>query len=191
MNGYNLSEWLGGFEKDGRVFDYDSDALRSNTTVLLPGRFYILNYMAETEKPYNARPVIISLGLSKKDPESFLCIDLCIIPRTIRIKFVQTFFNMFEKQILNNMNTYWNVEDADKQKQIKECSYELLDKMPMFQPFKYAVKRYKIKNTFKIYSIPFSGVYKIVGDLCDKNCFVNTHIQTEQANFMKNQMKKK
>ena len=48
MNGYNLSEWLEGFEKDGREFDFATDALISNTNVLLPGRFYILNYMAET-----------------------------------------------------------------------------------------------------------------------------------------------
>ena len=191
MNQYNILEWLEGFEKDGRELDFDSDVLRSNSTVLLPGRFYILNYKAGNDDKYNARPVIISLGLSKKDPKSFLCIDLCIIPRPIRLKFVQTFFNMFEKQISDNMKTCWNVEDADKQKQIKECSYELLNKMPMFQPFKYAVKKYKIENTFKIYSVPFSGVYKIIGNLCDKNFFINTHIQFEQAKFIENQNKKK
>jgi len=185
MNQYNILEWLEGFEKDGRQLDFDADVLLSNTTLLLPGRFYILNYKAEKDEEYNARPVIISLGLSKKDPESFLCIDLCIIPRQIRLRFVQTFFNMFEKQIADNMKTCWNVEDADKQKQIKECSYELLKKMPMFQPFRYAVKKYKIKNTFRIYSVPFSGVYKIIGNLCDKNFFVNTHIKEEQEKFVK------
>ena len=176
MNGYNLSEWLEGFEKDGREFDFATDALISNTNILLPGRFYILNYMAETDKTYNARPIIISLGLSKKDPESFLCVDLC--------------FNMFEKQIMDNMNNFWNVEDADKQKQIKQFSYELLNKMPMFKPLKYAVKKYKIKNTFKIYSIPFSGVYKIIGKLPDKNFIVNGNIKFEQEKFLKNNTKR-
>lgn len=190
MNGYNLSEWLEGFEKDGREFDFATDALISNTNVLLPGRFYILNYMAETDKTYNARPIIISLGLSKKDPESFLCVDLCLIPRIARIKFVQSYFNMFEKQIMDNMNNFWNVEDADKQKQIKQFSYELLNKMPMFKPLKYAVKKYKIKNTFKIYSIPFSGVYKIIGKLPDKNFIVNGNIKFEQEEFLKNNTKR-
>ena len=93
---------------------------------------------------------------------------------------------MFEKQVSENMEKFWNVEDADKQKQIKQFSYELLDKMPMFKPFKYAVKKYKIKNTYKIYSVPFSGVYKLLGNFCDKNFYVNSNIKTEQANFLKN-----
>ena len=50
MNGYNLSEWIEGFEKDGGNFNFATDALLSNTNILLPGRFYILNYMAETNK---------------------------------------------------------------------------------------------------------------------------------------------
>ena len=93
---------------------------------------------------------------------------------------------MFERQVSENMEKFWNVEDADKQKQIKQFSYELLDKMPMFKPFKHAVKKYKIKNTFRIYSVPFSGVYKIVGKLCDKNYFVNSNVKIEQGTFLKN-----
>lgn len=186
MSRYNLSEWVDGFERDGREFDIKTDVLLSNSKVLFPGRFYILNYKAQTDKPYNARPVIISLGLSKTEQDSFLCIDLCLIPKKIRIRFVQTLFDMFERQVSENMENFWNVEDADKQKQIKQFSYELLDKMPMFKPFKHAVKKYKIKNTYKIYSVPFSGVYKIVGKLCDNNCFVNSNVKIEQETFLKN-----
>jgi len=186
MSRYNLSEWIDGFERDGREFDIKTDVLLSNSKVLFPGRFYILNYKAQTDKPYNARPVIISLGLSKTEPDSFLCIDLCLIPKKIRIKFVQILFDMFERQVSENIEKFWNIEDADKQKQIKQFSYELLDKIPMFKPFKYAVKKYKIKNTYKIYSVPFSGVYKLLGNFCDKNFYVNSNIKTEQANFLKN-----
>ena len=167
MSRYNLSEWVDGFERDGREFDIKTDVLLSNIKVLFPGRFYILNYKAQTDKPYNARPVIISLGLSKTEPDSFLCIDLCLIPKKIRIRFVQILFDMFERQVSENMEKFWNVEDADK-------------------PFKHAVKKYKIKNTFRIYSVPFSGVYKIVGKLCDKNCFVNSNVKIEQGTFLKN-----
>lgn len=182
---YIIKDWLDGFEKDKRLFDFETDALLSNKTVLLPGRFYILKYMAQTDKPYNARPVIISLGLSKKDPEAFLCVDLCLIPRKIRINFVQMIFDMFEREIIENMKNFWDVKDADKQKQIIQFSYVLFDKIPKLQPFKNAIKRYKIKNTFKIYSVPFSGVYKIIGELPDKNCFVNSDVKTEQTNFIK------
>lgn len=187
--GYNLMEWVSGFERDKRVFDFETDALLSNNRILFPGRFYVLKYMAQTDKPYNARPVIISLGLSKKDPESFLCVDLCLIPRTLRLNFVQTIFDMFEKQILDNMKKFWDVKDADNQKQILQFSYEMFDKIPKFHPFKNAIKRYKIKNTFKIYSVPFSGVYKIVGELPDKNAFVNTNVREEQAKFIKKSQK--
>ena len=50
-----------------------------SSTILYPGRFYILNYKSKTDKRYNSRPVIISLGLSEKDPNSYLCIDLCFV----------------------------------------------------------------------------------------------------------------
>lgn len=185
MGGYNLSQWSEGFEMSGGEADLSRDTLESNNTVLLPGRFYVLKYKAETDKPYNTRPVIVSLGLSKKDPESFLCIDLCVIPKGVRIRFVQKIFDMFENEISDNMERCWNVADADKQKQIMKFSYELLEKATFFRPFKNAVKRYKIRNTFRIYSVPFSGVYKIVGKFCDRNCFINTDIKTEQAAFMK------
>lgn len=183
---YILKDWIDSFEKDGRKFNFETDSLLSNSKILFPGRFYILHYMAQTDnKPYNAQPVIISLGLSKQDPESFLCVDLCLIPRKMRIEFVQMFFNLFQKQIQENMDKFWDVKDADKQKQIIQFSYSLFDKNPILHPFKNAIKKYKIKNTFKIYSIPFSGVYKIIGELCDKNYFVNSNVKIEQEKFIK------
>lgn len=187
---YNLKEWVEGFEKDKREFDFESDALLSNSRILFPGRFYILHYMARTDKPYNARPIIISLGLSKKDPESFLCVDLCLIPRKLRLDFVQVVFDMFEERILDNMDRFWNVEDADQQKHMLQFNYEMFDKIPKLHPFKNAIKRYKIEYTLKIYSIPFSGVYKIVGELPDKNRFVNTTTAAEQAKFIKKSQKR-
>lgn len=177
-------EWVDGFEKTNSEFNYESDALISNSRILFPGRFYILHYNASTEKTYNGRPIILSLGLSKKDPNSFLCLDICLIPKSARLKFVQYFFNMFEKQIIDNMEKFWNVEDADKQRQILQCSYEMFDKIPILKPFKNAIKRYKIENVYKIYSLPFSGVYKVVGKFADKNFFVNSTIALEQKKFL-------
>lgn len=186
---YDILEWLEGFEKDKREFDFDTDVLLSKSKILFPGRFYILNYKAVTEKPYNAMPIVISMGLSKKDPKSFLCIDLCLIPRTARIKFVKYIFDLFEKEISENMEKCWNVEDADNQKQIIKFSYELVDKLPVMKPLKYAVKKYKIENTYRIYSVPFSGVYKIIGNLPDKNRMVNGNIADEQAKFLRKNKK--
>lgn len=184
MKGYDIIEWLKGFEKDGGKFDFKVDALLSKSRVLMPGRFYILEYMAQTKETYNARPIIISLGLSKKDPDSFLCVDLCLIPRNMRLKFVEIVFKMFERQISENMEKFWNVEDADKQKQIISFCYEMFDKMPILHPIKKAIKKYKMENTYKIYSIPFSRVYKIIGELPDINCMVNGVVAIEQQKFL-------
>lgn len=182
---YNILEWLEGFEKDKGEFNFDTDVLLSNKKILFPGRFYILKYKAKTEKPYNAMPIIISLGISKKEPDSYICIDLCLIHRSARLKFVKYIFDMFEKQISENMEKFWNVEDADKQKQIIPFSYELIEKLPVLKPLKHAIKKYKIENVYKIYSVPFSGVYKIIGKLPDKNHMVNGNIGDEQAKFLK------
>ena len=78
-------KWSEQFDKEKGTFDLKKDVLESNKLPLLPGRFYILNYMSKSDKPTNTRPIIISLGLSKKDPESFLCIDLCVIPKPVVI----------------------------------------------------------------------------------------------------------
>ena len=57
------------------------------------------------------------------------------------------------------------------------------------KPLKYAVKKYKIENTYRIYSVPFSGVYKIIGNLPDKNRMVNGNIADEQAKFLRKNQK--
>ena len=79
MEKYNILEWVDYFEKNGGEVNPKTDFLESNNIVLYPGRFYVLEYMATTKERYNSRPVIISMGISKKDPDSFLCIDLSVI----------------------------------------------------------------------------------------------------------------
>ena len=80
----NIKDWSDFYDSQGYLFDYEKQAYDSNNKVLLPGRFYILIYKPTTKEKFNQRPVILSLGISKKDPESLLCIDLCMIPKKIR-----------------------------------------------------------------------------------------------------------
>ena len=179
------SKWSEEYDKSKTKFDLEHDALESNNKVLFPGRFYILKYMSETKDVTNTRPVILSLGISKIDPESFLCIDLCVIPKNIRLKFIEMYFNLFKQEITPNVNKYWEVKDADKQSQIKLVSYQNLFKIKDFQIIKPAIKRYKIKNTRKIYSLLFCDMYKVIGDYCDLNMFKNGTIVDVQKDFLK------
>lgn len=178
-------KWSEEFDKNKGLFDLNKDALESNKLPLLPGRFYILKYMSYTDKPLNTRPIILSLGLSKKDPESFLCIDLCIIPKKIRIRFIEMYFRLFEKEIEPNIKAYWEIQDADKQKEIKNVTYSNLFKIKDFEILKYAVKRYKIKKTKKIYSLLFCDVYKVLGNFADENMFINGKLSKIQEQFLK------
>lgn len=77
---YDILQWYYHFVKSGDSFDIKRDAKKGSSVVLYPGRFYILNYKSKTDKRYNGRPVIISLGISEKEPNSYLCIDLCVMP---------------------------------------------------------------------------------------------------------------
>ena len=86
---YNILQWYEYFVKSKDNFDIKTDANEGSSVVLYPGRFYILNYSSKTDKRYNGRPVIISLGLSEKDPNSYLCIDLCVMPLKVRLKFIE------------------------------------------------------------------------------------------------------
>lgn len=172
------------YEKRGYKFDYKEDVLESKSRVLYPGRFYVLHYKANVEKLYNARPVIISIGISKKDPSSFLCIDLCVMPLKVREKFIEMYFKLYQNQIVDNMNKYYEPVDADKQTQIKGFDYETICKVCSMLPVKNAIKRYKIENTHKIFSVPFSGVYKLIGKFCDENNFVNGSVVDAQKEFM-------
>lgn len=184
MQKYNILEWVNYFEKTGEMINLQTDFLDSSSRVLYPGRFYVLKYVAQTKDRYNARPVLISLGISKKDPESFLCIDLSILPKNIRLKFIELYFNLYKTDIMYNIEKYPFVEDADKQSWMRSFSYENICKMVNMIPLKYAIKRYKIKNTIKIYSIPFSKVYKIVGNYCDENFYVNGTLGDVQREFI-------
>ena len=184
MKNYNILEWINYFEGSKGKVDPKEDFLDSKSKVLYPGRFYVLEYRAKTKDRYNARPVIIGMGLSKKDPDSFLCVDLSVMPTQVRYRFIQMYFNMYYDIITDNMDKCLHVEDADKQTWMKDFSYDnLLKAMPLL-PIKFAIKRYKIENTMRIYSVPFNRVYKIVGKYCDEDYYVNGHIGEIQKEFI-------
>ena len=187
----NIKDWSDFYDSQGYLFDYEKQAYDSNNKVLLPGRFYILIYKPTTKEEFNQRPVILSLGISKKDPESFLCIDLCMIPKKVRQEFINIYFQLFEKQINEEIKKCNKLKDADKQQQIKEMNYKNLMRFGERFGVKYALKRYKIKNTKKIYSLLFEDVYKVIGDMCDINMYVNTDIKSVQMEFIQKMMKSK
>ena len=184
MDDYNILEWVKFFEDGKNKVSSKDDFLDSGSRVLYPGRFYVLSYSAKTKERYNARPDIISMGISKKDPDSFLCVDLCVIPKKARLKFIEMFFNIFKRDIQKNIDEYFDPDEADKQSWIRSFSYDNVCKMMPMIPIKNAIKRYKIENTRKIYSVPFSKVYKIIGDYCDEDHFVNGHIVDVQREFL-------
>lgn len=189
----NIESLVNNFEKEKNYFDYKKDALETNNKILMPGRFYMLDYRPKTSEskiPLNTRPVILSLGMSKKDPEAFLCIDLCVIPRTARIKFVQMFYDMFSKDIYKNIKDFPFVEMSDKQTMIREFNYANLTKLNKFFPVINAIKRYKIRYTRKIYAVNYVDVYKMLGKFCDENNFINGNIGEVQRDFIIKSRKK-
>ena len=186
---YNISQWYSHFVKSGDKFDIKTDAKEERSVILYPGRFYILKYKSKTDKLYNARPVIISLGLSEKDPNSYLCIDLCVMPLKVRLKFIETYFKWYNNQIWDNINRYPDVDSADKQTQIKNFNYDNICKAAESFYIKNAIKRYKVENVTAIYSLPFSKVYRVIGKYCDENHFVNGGITNAQSQFLKKSLK--
>lgn len=184
MAEYNILEWVDYFEKNGEKVDPKTDFLNSRSRVIYPGRFYVLEYRSTTKERYNARPVIISMGISKKDPDSFLCVDLSVMPYQVRRRFIEMFFKTYYDTITDSIDKYLDVESADKQKWMTTFSYDnLLKTMPML-PIKNAIKRYKIENTMKIYAVPFQKVYKIIGKYCDENYYINGTIRDVQKEFI-------
>jgi hypothetical protein len=186
---YDILQWQSYFEKSKDVFDIDNDTKKSSSAILYPGRFYILTYKSKTDKIYNSRPVIISLGPSEKYPNSYLCIDLCVMPLKIRLKFIETYFKWYMDQIWDNINRYPDVNSADKQTAIKKFNYDIICKTAESFFIKNAIKKYNMENVTAIYSLPFSKVYKVIGKYCDENYFVNGNISEAQKNFLKKSLK--
>lgn len=187
---YDILQWYDYFIKSKDKFDIKTDAKKGGSKILLPGRFYILNYKSKTDKRYNRRPVIISLGLSERDPKSYLCIDLCVMPLKVRLKFIETYFKWYNEQIWDNINRYPDVDNVDKQTAIKNFNYDIICKAAESFYIKNAIKRYKIENVANIYALPFSKVYKIIGKYCDENKFINGTIMEAQEHFLKQSLKK-
>ena len=187
---YDILQWYSHFLKSKDVFNIKNDAKKNSSVVLYPGRFYILKYKSTTDKIYNSRPVVISLGLSEKDPNSYLCIDLCVMPLKVRLKFVSTYFKWYMNQIWDNINRFPDVKSADKQTNIKNFNYNIICKAAESFYIKNAIKRYKVGNVTSIYSLPFSKVYKVIGEYCDENKFINGNISEAQSNFIKQTIKK-
>ena len=187
---YDILQWYEYFMKSGDKFDIKTDAKEGSSVILYPGRFYILKYKSKSDKMYNGRPVIISLGLSEKDPNSYLCIDLCVMPLKVRLKFIDTYFKWYMDQIWNNINKYPDVEQADKQSRINNFNYDIICESAEVFFIKNAIKRYKAENVTAIYSVPFSKVYRMIGKFCDENNFINGNIMEAQKNFLKKSLKK-
>lgn len=187
---YDILQWYSYFIKTSDKFDIKQDAKKSGSALLLPGRFYILNYKSDSKKLYNSRPVVISLGFSEKDPKSYLCIDLCVMPLKVRLKFIETYFKWYQDEIWDNINRFPGVEQADKQIAIKNFNYDNICKSTEAFYIKNAIKRYKVENVFAIYSLPFLKVYKVLYKFCDINCFVNGNITEAQTVFLKKSLKK-
>lgn len=187
---YDISQWYSYFVKSGDEFSIKKDAKEGSSVILYPGRFYILKYKSKTDKLYNHRPVIVSLGLSEKDPNSYLCIDLCVMPLKVRLKFVETYFKWYKDQIWDNINRYPDVDQADKQSSIKNFNYDIICKAAESFFIKNAIKRYKVENVTAIYSLPFSKVYKVIGKYCDDDHFANGSIVDAQSQFLKKSLKK-
>ena len=187
---YDILQWYEYFEKNGEKFDIKKDVKEGSSVILYPGRFYILKYESKTDKMYNSRPVIISLGLSEKDPNSYLCIDLCVMPLKVRLKFIETYFKRYMDQIWDNINRYPDVEQADKQNPIKNFNYNIICKAAEAFYIKNAIKRYKVENVTAIYSVPFSKVYRMIGKFCDENNFINGNIGEAQKYFLQKSLKK-
>lgn len=186
---YDILQWYSYFEKSGEKFNIKNDAKKSESAILYPGRFYVLKYKSGTKKRYNHRPVIISLGLSEKDPNSYLCIDLCVMPLKIRLKFIETYFKWYKDQIWDNINRYPGVEQADKQTPIKNFNYNIICKAAESFFIKNAIKKYKVENVTAIYELPFTKVYRIIGEFCDENFFLNGTIADAQTQFIKKSLK--
>lgn len=186
---YDILQWYSYFEKSGEKFDIKNDAKKGDSAILLPGRFYILKYKSKTNKRYNARPVIISLGLSDNEPNSYLCIDLCVMPLKVRLKFVSIYFKWYMNQIWDNINKYPGVDQADKQIPIKNFNYNIICKAAESFFIKNAIKIYKVENVTAIYSLPFSKVYRVIGKYCDDNNFINGSIVDAQTHFLKQSLK--
>ena len=186
---YDILQWYEYFVKSKDIFDIKTETKKDSSAILFPGRFYILNYKSKTEKRYNSRPVIISLGFSEKDPNSYLCIDLCVMPLKVRLKFIETYFKWYMNQIWDNINRYPDVKNVDKQTQIKNFNYSIICKAAESFYIKNAIKRYKIENVTAIYSLPFSKVYRVIGKFCDENNFINGTIVEAQEHFLKQSLK--
>lgn len=187
---YDILQWYEYFLKSKDEFDIKTDVKKSNSAILFPGRFYILKYNSKTDKRYNSRPVVVSLGLSEKDPKSYLCIDLCVMPLKVRLKFIETYFKWYMDQIWDNINRYPGAEQADKQTPIKNFNYNIICKAAEAFYIKNAIKKYKVENVTDIYSIPFSKVYRVIGEYCDENNFINGNIVEAQEYFLKKSLKK-
>ena len=187
---YDILQWYSYFVKSGDKFDIKNDTKKGSSVILYPGRFYILNYKSNSNKLYNTRPVIISLGLSEKYPNSYLCIDLCVMPLKIRLKFIETYFKWYKEQIWDNINRYPDVGQADKQTAIKNFNYDIICKAAESFYIKNAIKRYKVENVSCIYSLPFSKVYRVIDKFCDENHFLNGTIMDAQTLFIKKSMKR-
>ena len=177
--------WSKYYDDEKVKFDLEKDVLKSRNLILYPGRFYVLRYMPDDKKKIiNTRPVVLSLGPSQKDKNQYLCLDLCVLPKTLRLKFIELFYDMFKKEIEPNIREYWEIKDADRQSYIKNLTYQNLLKIRDFNILKFAIKKYNIKEIKEIYSLLYCDVFKVIGKFADENYYINDNLANIQKDYL-------
>lgn len=187
-----IKETLLGTKKPNIVFD--TEILKNcpdETKFLYPGKLYVFDYirLEPPKKLYDQRPFVMSLGPKKDNNKFFYAINMHHIPYKIRLQIFEflydKFYNIIEKEILNNPNP----KDAEKQKYIEYINTDLISNSPFNVNIKPCIKKYDIKLIRKCKLVNYNLIHYMLQS--DDNYFENGSIQDAQKEFTENMMKSK
>ena len=129
------------------------------TSKLKSGFFYSIVQNKETNDVFNCNPICIVIGVSERDHDCYNIIDLCYLPKNIRYKFVELFFNTYKEQI-NKI-----LVDSDRYPDLSNFNLRCIQSFLKVFNISHAITKINLKDIKKINVIDFIDVITILDDI--------------------------
>jgi len=151
---------------------HDSNKLKS-------GFFYSIIQTSNTTKKFNCNPICICIGPSDVDRDCINVIDLCYMPKNLRYKFVELFFNVYADQINDRLS------GSDRFNDVSNFNIRVIQSFLKIFNISNAITRVRLGDVKKISVIDFIDIASIIDDIDSHDNFINTTMKEQQVRTIK------
>jgi len=183
-----LQRGRGGVKRANYDFLENLKTMPVEKSILYPAKLYVFDYNSDSEKMYDTKPFIMSLGQSKKQKDKFFGIDMHWIPFPIRLQIFRYIYDIFADTIQGGIGKFPNDEDSLEQPFIIELGTEFIKKSPFNMNITSCMHAYSLQYISDCRCVNWNKIHYML--ISEDDWFTNGTIKDAQAKFIEDMKKK-